>query len=177
MEDGFGNYIYIILMIVVLVISLLGKKRKQKETTLPGEEKKISGPDLFKEFLFGEEQTKIEDQPAMDIEKDEEPVVEIAEEEPFREGVSALKDKVLQTELEPGRLRGSLETLDQIEHLKSEMLADDIEHRPSEEFDNAYEIKVEENEPEELMDEFDLGKAVIYSEILKRREFGHDFLT
>ncbi|GAH22149.1 unnamed protein product, partial [marine sediment metagenome] len=34
---------------------------------------------------------KIEDQPAMDIEKEEAPVVEIAAEEPFREGVSALK--------------------------------------------------------------------------------------
>jgi len=177
MEDGFGNYIYIILMIVVLVVSLLRKNRKQKEETPLGEGKNTSGPDLFKEFLFGEEHTKIEDQPAMDIEKDEEPVVGIAAEEPFREGVSALKDKVQQTELEPGRLRESLETLDQIEHLKSEMLTYDIEHRPSEEFDNAYEIKVEESETEELMDEFDLGKAVIYSEILKRREFGHDFLT
>lgn len=177
MEDGFGNYIYIILMIVVLVVSLLRKKRKQKETTLPGEEKKISGPDLFREFLLGEEQTEIEDQPAMDIEKEEEPVVEIAAEEPFREGVSALKGKVLQTELEPGRLRESMETIDQLERLKSEMLTDDIEHRPSEEFDNAYEIKVEESELEELMDEFDLEKAVIHSEILKRREFGHNFLT
>lgn len=177
MDDGFGNYIYIILMIVVLVVSLLRKKRKQKEETPLGEGENTSSPDLFKEFLFGKEQTEIEDQPAMDIEKEEQPVVEIAEEEPFREGVSALKGKVLQTELEPGRFRESLETLDQIEHLKSEMLTDDIEHRPSEEFDNAYEIKVEESELEELMDEFDLGKAVIYSEILKRREFGHDFLT
>jgi len=177
MDDGFGNYIYIILMIVVLVISFLGKKRKQKEKTPLGEGKNTSGPDLFKEFLFGEEQTKIEDQPAMDIEKEEEPVVEVAPEEPFREGVSALKGQVLQTELEPGRLRESMKTLDRIEHLKSEMLTDDIEHRPSEEFDNAYEIKVEESELEELMDEFDLGKAVIYSEILKRREFGHNFLT
>ena len=177
MEDGFGNYIYIILMIVVLVVSLLRKKRKQKETTLPSEEKKISGPNLFKEFLFGEEQTEIEDQPAMDIEKEEEPVVEIAAEEPFREGVSALNGQVLQTELGPGRLRESMETLDGIEHLKSEMLTDYIEHGPSEEFDDAYTIKVEESELEELMDEFDLGKAVIHSEILKRREFGHDFLT
>lgn len=177
MEDGFGNYIYIILMIVVLVISLLGKKRKQKEETPLGEEENTSGPDLFKKFLLGEEQTKIEDQPVMDIEKEVEPVVEIAAEEPFREGVSALKGKVLQTELEPERLRESMETLDGIEHLKSEMLTDDIEHRPSEEFDNAYKIKVEESELEELMDEFDLGKAVIHSEILKRSEFGHDFLT
>lgn len=177
MDDGFGNYFYIILMIVVLVVSLLRKKRKQKETTLPGEEKKISGPDLFREFLLGEEQTKIEDQPAMDIEKEEEPVVEIAAEKPFQEGVSALKSQVLQTELEPEHLRESMETLDQIEHLKSEMLTDDIEHRPSEKFDNAYKIKVEESELEKFMDEFDLGKAVINSEILKRREFGHDFLT
>ena len=177
MDDGFGNYIYIILMIVVLVVSLLRKKRKQKETTLPGEEKKISGPDLFKEFLLGEEQTEIEDQPAMDIEKEEEPVVEIAAEEPFQEGVSALEGHVMQTALEPEHLRESMETLDQIEHLKSEMLTDDIEHRPSEEFDDAYEIKVEESELEELMDEFDLEKAVIHSEILKRREFGHNFLT
>lgn len=177
MDDGFGNYIYIILMIVVLVVSLLRKKRKQKEETPLGEGENTSGPDLFKEFLFGEEQKKIEDQPAMDLEKEEEPAVEIAAEEPFREGVSALKDKVLQTELEPGRLSESMETHDRIEHLKSEMLTDDIEHRPSEEFDNAYKIKVKESEPEELMDEFDLEKAVIYSEILKRREFGHDFLT
>ncbi len=177
MEDGFGNYIYIILMIVVLVVSLLGKKRKQQKKTPLGEGENTSSPELFKEFLFGEEQTKIEDQPAMDIEKEEEPVVEIAAEEPFREGVSSLKGHTLQTELEPGRLRESMETLDQIEHLQSEMLTDDIEHRPSEEFDNAYKIKVEESELEELMDEFDLGKAVIHSEILKRREFGHDFLT
>jgi len=177
MDDGFGNYIYIILMIVILVVSLLRKKRKQKEETPLGEGENSSSPDLFKESLFGKEQTEIEDQPAIDIEKEEEPVVEIAEEEPFREGVSALNGKVLQTELQPERLRESMETLDQIEHLKSEMLTDDIEQRPSEEFENAYEIKVEESELEELMDEFDLEKAVIHSEILKRREFGHNFLT
>lgn len=177
MDDGFGNYIYIILMIVVLVVSLLRKKRKQKEKTPLGEGENTSGPDLFKEFLFGEEQTKIEDQPAMDIEKEEEPVVEIEAEEPFQEGVSALNGKVLQTELESERLRESMETTNEMKRLKSEMLTDDIEHRPSEEFDNAYEIKVEESELEELMDEFDLEKAVIHSEILKRREFGHDFLT
>ncbi len=177
MDDGFGNYIYIILMIIVLVVSLLRKKRKQEEKTPLGEGENTSGPALFKEFLFGEEQTKIEDQPAMDIEKEDEPVVEIAAKKPFREGVSALNGQVLQTELGPGRLRESMETLDGIEHLKSEMLTDYIEHRPSEEFDDAYTIKVEESELEELMDEFDLGKAVIHSEILKRREFGHDFLT
>jgi len=177
MDNGFGNYIYIILMIVVLVVSLLRKKRKQKDTTLPGEEKKISGTDLFKEFLLGEEQTEIEDQPAMDIEKEEEPVVEIEAEEPFQEGVSALNGKVLQTELESERLRESMETTNEMKRLKSEMLTDDIEHRPSEEFDDPYEIKVEESELEELMDEFDLEKAVIHSEILKRREFGHNFPT
>ncbi len=177
MDDGFGNYIYIILMIVVLVVSLLRKKRKQKDTTLPGKEKKISGPDLFKEFLLGEEQTEIEDQPAMDIEKEEEPVVEIAAEEPFQEGVSALKGKVLQTEIESELLLESMETTNQMKRLKSEMLTDDIEHRPSEEFDDAYEIKVEESELEEIMDEFDLEKAVIHSEILKRKEFGHNFPT
>jgi hypothetical protein len=179
MEDGFGNFIYIILMILALVIGLIGKKRKQKGETPLETGRRTSDSDMFRKFVFGEEETPDVDKQGMSQVIEEEPVIKEEIEKSYQEGVSDLNEVTLQTETEEKHLVESkqteqqeenilerMRTINAINRLESEMLTDDIKLKTAEELAKPYELKIEESELGILMDEFDLEKAVILSEII-----------
>ncbi|UCG27967.1 MAG: hypothetical protein JSV24_01015 [Bacteroidales bacterium] len=158
MEDGYGTIIYIVITIIALIITALGKKKKQTPRAPLREEPEIAVTDPFEAFEFEEK----EQETTIAEEKEE-----IPEEKPvmvnelgmiIEEGVSALKDKKSLSDTE-------------LEEMKKDMLTDDEDRISFVDPTSPYEEKLEESELNEIMKDFDLKKAVIFSEILTRREF------
>lgn len=156
MEDGFGPILYIIITAVALIITALGKRRKQQQRAPMIEQQESAVEDLFQSFEFEEnkQKTTIPDKPEETTEEKQIPVSDLGM--GIEEGVSALQESMLLTEQER-------------EEIKKEMLTDDPEHRTPDDLTAPYLTKTEESELDKIMKDFDLKRAVIYSEILKRK--------
>jgi hypothetical protein len=158
MEDGFGTIIYIILTAVVLIITALGRKKKRTADAPapPVEEKKEFDPfSIFDIETEGSGDELFEETEKVEVtaapETNELGMI-------IEEGVSSFKNGVLTPEAE-------------IESIKQDMVTDDPEHQPPENLSKAYEEHQEESKLEKIMKDFDLGKAVIFSEIINKRKF------
>lgn len=158
MEDGFGTIIYIILIAVGLIVTALGRKKKQKEGAPVQNTGKPTVTDPFSLFDF--ESDKLEEELVGDevITPDIAPPVTNELGMVIEEGVSSFKNGVLTSEKEEELLKKSMET-------------DNPEHQTPEDLSELYGIVQKDSEMEKIMNEFDLRKAVIHSEILKRKEF------
>ena len=158
MEDSIGTIFYIILAVIALVITALNKKRKQKTAQMPTEGKK----DAFDPFQAFEEESSepvVEMPEAMTNFTVETPTVQSELEKIREEGVSAF------------RTDPSLSEQEEIT-MKEDSLTADQNDEQEEDWSQAYEARQEEeSEIEKIMDEFDLRKAVIHSEIINRKEF------
>ncbi|MDX9928371.1 MAG: hypothetical protein RBS37_00785 [Bacteroidales bacterium] len=168
-ERGFGNILFYIIAAIIAIISSVRSKKKQ-QATLPGDGYPGDTADTdFPEEIFGEEQTDTlpgtflpgEGAPPSDYSYETFPeskgVDEGSYEEPLaaqfaREGVSALD---------------AVETARRYEELiRSASTFDSIMDADAEEEQNAG-FYVLDN----LQEEFEPIKAVIYSEILNRKEY------
>ncbi len=157
MDDIFDNLIFIIITIVAFAISALGKKKKKQPQVPPVR-------------AFGEKQ-----------QEEEKRTIFPNLEQLIREEMG-LENKDLYEDYEDDEVNNQEEVVEQpLDSVPPEML-DDVPDTPySIEYDNkdlideesisdsdlTHEEVVAENEDEE----FDLQKAVIYSEILNRKEY------
>lgn len=157
MEDFFDNLIFIIITIVAFAISALGKKKKKQPQVPPVRASAEKQPEEGKRTIF----TNLE--------------------QLLREEIG-LENKDLYEDYEDDEVNKQEEVVEQpLDTVPPEML-DDIPDTPySIEYDNkdlineesisdsdlTHEEVLSENEDEE----FDLEKAVIYSEILNRKEY------
>ncbi len=158
MEDSIGTIFYIILAIVALVITALNKKRKLKATAaaMPEEEKEAFDPFKAFEQDFVEPDDEVTDQAASTTQQAS--TVESKLESFIDEGVSASNKKQSRKESSDYRY-------------DDEDLPDDKEHQAPEDSSILFESQKEESELDKIMEEFDLKRAIIHSEIINRKEF------
>ncbi len=146
MEDGVSSILYIIITAIIILVGVLGKKKKPQQ--IPGDtgNSEPEGMDFFEKLGLrdmGEEQEGF-----IDVEEDEE-ITEIpVDKETHRESVtSVFKDQ----------------------SDKKAEVTEKVFEEETEEVD-AYEISDEyDNDIYEIKDEFDLKKAIVYSEIINRK--------
>jgi len=158
MEDNIGTIFYIVLVVIVLIISTVARNRKKKAAAQMPQKGETEGFDPFQLFEQDSREPDTEMSDQMTITAPETPQVQSELETIIEEGVSAFDE-------------GSPfdEGIDSI--YQEEMITDDQEHQPSEDLTQQYKAGKEESELDKIMDEFDLKKAVILSEILNRKEF------
>lgn len=157
MEDGFGTIIYIIIAAVALIITALGRKKKQgaEAPMRPTGETTVTDP--FSAFDFENEEPETEFTGEI-MESAE--VTHITNElgMTIEEGVTAFSEGAVQTEKDTERLRMEMET-------------GNPEHQPPEELSKLYDSLKGESDLEKIITEFDLKKAIIHSEIINKKEF------
>jgi hypothetical protein len=145
MEDGVSSILYIIITAIIILVGVLGKKKKPQQIPGGSGNGKTGGIDFFEKFGLREQE---EQEGFIDVEEDEE-ITEIpVEKETHRVSVtSAFNDQ----------------------SDKKAEVTEKVFEEETEEVD-AYEISDEiDNELNEIKDEFDLKKAIIYSEIINRK--------
>ena len=157
MDDIFDNLIYIIIMIVVFVISAIGKNKKkqaQRSTVITESDnnKKEDSPFSFNniEKLIKEEMG-IEDQNTFN--------------DPYKNEVIQ-EEKIVE------------EVLDTVPEQKSDSKKDKqygIEYEDTREvfsnFIKSSDLSKKESSEKSILDDFNLQDAVIYSEIINRKEY------
>lgn len=145
--DNFGSFIYIIITIVAFGISALGKRKKQKaKNTLPFKNENPSKPKQ-KPFLSNLEQLLKEEMGITNNDYIAEPIIEQVKEE-----VISVPEKLLDSKEETPF---SIEYED-----TSEIFSHSIE-----------ESDITKAEDELIIKDFNLRDAVIYSEIINRKEY------
>ena len=147
MEDGASSILYIIISVIIILVGILGKKKKPQQTPGGSGNSETGGMDFFKKFGLreqGEEQEGF-----IDVEEDE----EIAE---------------IPVDKETHRLSVTPVFKDQSD--KEAEVTEKVFEEETEEA-NAYSKISDEydNDINEIKDEFDLKKAIIYSEIINRK--------
>jgi hypothetical protein len=157
MEGLFDNLLYIVITIVVLAFSMMNKKKKTEQAQRQTSQKPKTIFDPFEE-IFAEKETVFEE------EYDEEE--EILQSDPeFR---SILNDP--KTTSESGNLAFKPEAKSDFQKIAEEVSAKKTPIQIEEDnmiLDMNYDWDKEEVMPE--ISEFDLKKAVIYSEILNKK--------
>jgi len=159
MEDEVRTIIYILLTAVALIIAALGRKKKKgtQGPDKPAEEKSTTDPFSLFEYDNEQPESEFEEVEAETVEATP-PLTNVLG-MTIEEGVTAFKEGAVQTEHEE-------------ERLKIEMETDNSEHQPEEDLMESYgHQKKEASEIDNLIEEFDLKKAVIYSEIINRKKF------
>ncbi|MCB2194254.1 MAG: hypothetical protein KQH79_00245 [Bacteroidetes bacterium] len=164
MDDIFDSLIYIVITLVAFVISALGKKKKKARPKItpvneePREQKKEKPLFSNLEKLLNEELGFEETHYANEYEEQEQ-VDQPIEEEKYETEQTA-KDEV------------------PIDHVPPEMLDDKEDIPYSIEYDDTSEIfskSIQDAEPEderqEELSDFNLRDAIIYSEIINRKEY------
>ena len=177
MEDSVGTIFYIIIMVIVLAASILKKKKGkvQKPATVSGTSSdephsKPSAGQKIESLLSGflkdqfPETAQKEDFPEIYEEEVKEPVIEkhVKPVEPIQvkheEGQSVFAyDDPTTPKIETGIYKNLETSKYHIDH--------DSVHS------SVYEDSIEENEIGKIVEEFDLKKAIIYSEILNPKYF------
>jgi hypothetical protein len=158
MEDGFGTIIYIIIAAVALIITALGKKKKQGARAPM---RPAGNTTVFDPFS------------AFDIEK-EEPETEFIDEMVDSVEVPPQLTNELDMIIEEGVTaftKGAVLTENETERLRMEMETDNPEHQPPGSLSQPYKSQKGKSDLEKIMTEFDLKKAIIYSEIINRKKF------
>ena len=158
MEDNIGTIFYIVLVVIVLIISTVARKRKKEAAAQMPQKGETDGFDPFQLFEQDSREPDTEMSDQMTITTPETPPVQSELEKIIEEGVSAFDE-------------GSPFDKGIDFRYQEEMITDDQEHQPSEDLPRPYEASKDESELDKIMNEFDLKKAVILSEILNRKEF------
>lgn len=146
MEDGVSSILYIIITAIIILVGVLGKKKKPQQIPGGSGNGETGGMDFFEKLGLrkqGEEQEGF-----IDVEEDEENTEIPVDKETHRLSVTSVfkeqSDK------------------------KAEVTEKAFEEE-TEEVD-AYEIVDEyDHDINEIRDEFDLKKAIVYSEIINRK--------
>lgn len=146
MEDGVSSILYIIITAIIILVGVLGKKKKPQKIPGGSGDGETGGMDFFEKLGLrdmGEEQEGF-----IDVEEDEE-ITEIpVEKETHRVSVTSAFNNQSDKKAE---------------------VTEKVFEEETEEVD-AYEISDEiDKELNEIKDEFDLKKAIIYSEIINRK--------
>ena len=147
MEDGVSSILYIIITAIIILVGVLGKKKKPQQSPGGPGNGETGGMDFFEKLGLreqGEEQEGF-----VDVEEDE----EITE---------------MPVDKETQRLSVTPAFNDQSD--KEDEVKEKVFEEESEEV-NAYSEIVDEydNDINEIKDEFDLKKAIIYSEIINKK--------
>lgn len=159
MDDIFGNWVYIILLIASFVISALGKKKKKRPNPM------ISKPSV--------EPERVEERPTSSLNFEELIKEQLGIQNEY-------ENDFYETETEPKIDTTISQVKEKPLDRVPEYMLDDKEDIPfSIEYDNTeseieQEIEHEEKEESEeksILEGFDLQDAVIYSEILNRKEY------
>lgn len=159
MEDSIGTIFYIVLAVIALIITVLNKKRKQKATTLVTTEGNKEDFDPFQAFEEDSTEGEVEMPDEMTGTELETPTVQSVLERIMGEDASAFGS-------DP-----SMKKQEEMD-LKQDLITVDLGKQQEKEWAQAYEARQEaESEIGKIMDEFDLRKAVIHSEIINRKEF------
>jgi hypothetical protein len=184
MKIDFDTLIYIIIMIVFIVLGALGKKKKPVQQSVPieeeGEEEEYTSPEdviaeKLKAFIGDYDKRESSYETDRSIQEESEPEVirdEFSSEkdhgsvETYKSYKESSLDKMQKTH--DGIQEGIPVFSDHLYDDKSTTLADgDLtmsENQPS--FDDAYDIAFSD-----VYDDFDLTKAIIFSDILNRKHF------
>jgi len=146
MENGTSSILYIIISVIIILVGILGKKKKQQQIPGGSGNSETGGMNFFKKFGLreqGEEQERF-----IDVEEDQE-ITEIP------------------VDKEIHRVSVTPAFIDQSD--KKAEVAEKIFEEKTEEVD-LYAISDEhDDELNEIKDEFDLKKAIIYSEIINKK--------
>lgn len=155
MDDSFGNYIYILLMVAAFVISALGKKKKRTTRPIIPNNENINSSEE-KPFLSNLERLLNEKMGVADQKfQDEYADGQVIYEEPKTEKKQDILDTVPE------------EMLDDKEDVPYSIEYEDTSKIFSESIKES-EIKSEE---EPVLEDFNLRDAIIYSEIINRKEY------
>ena len=146
MEDGASSILYIIISVIIILVGILGKKKKPQQTPGGSGNSETGGMDFFKKFGLreqGEEQDEF-----IDVEEDEEiaeiPVDKKTHGFPVTPTFSDQSEKPAET--------------------KEKVFEEESEENNTYEISDEYDYDINE-----IKDEFDLKKAIIYSEIINRK--------
>ncbi len=146
MEDGVSSILYIIITAIIILVGVLGKKKKPQQIPGGSGNGKTGGMDFFEKFGLREQE---EQEGFIDVEEDEEMTEIPVDKETQRLSVTSVFKE------------------------QSDKTAEVTEKAFEEETEevNAYsEISDEyDNDMNEIKDEFDLKKAIVYSEIINRK--------
>jgi len=147
MEDGVSSILYIIITAIIILVGVLGKKKKPKQSPGGPGNGETGGMDFFEKLGLreqGEEQEGF-----VDVEEDE----EITE---------------MPVDKETQRLSVTPAFNDQSD--KEDEVKEKVFEEESEEVNAYSEIADEyDNDINEIKDEFDLKKAIVYSEIINKK--------
>ena len=146
MEDGVSSILYIIITAIIILVGVLGKKKKPQQIPGGSGNGEPGGMDFFEKLGLREQE---EQEGFIDVEEDEEMTEIPVDKETQRLSVTSVFKE------------------------QSDKKAEVTEKAFEEETEevNAYsEISdVYDNDINEIKDEFDLKKAIIYSEIINRK--------
>ena len=147
MEDGVSAILYIIISAIIILVGVLGKKKKPQQIPGGSGNGEPEGMDFFEKLGL------------KDIDEGKEEYIDVEEE------VEETK-KADDSELHEISITPAFE--DQSD--KKVVVTEKIFEEETEE-ENAYSILSDEvdNDINEIKDEFDLKKAIIYSEIINRK--------
>ena len=146
MEDGVSSILYIIITAIIILVGILGKKKKPQQIPGGSGNGKPGGMDFFEKLGLREQE---EQEGFIDVEEDEEMTEIPVDKETQRLSVTSVFK----------------EQSDKKAEVKEKAFEEETEEV------NAYsEISDEyDNDINEIKDEFDLKKAIIYSEIINRK--------
>ena len=146
MEDGVSSILYIIITAIIILVGVLGKKKKPQQIPGGSGNGETGGMDFFEKLGLREQE---EQEGFIDVEEDEEMTEIPVDKETQRLSVTSVFKE------------------------QSDKKAEVTEKAFEEETEevNAYsEISDEyDNDINEIKDKFDLKKAIIYSEIINRK--------
>ncbi len=146
MEDGVSSILYIIITAIIILVGVLGKKKKPQQIPGGSGNGEPGGMDFFEKLGLREQE---EQKGFIDVEEDEEMTEIPVDKETQRLSVTSVFKE------------------------QSEKKAEVTEKAFEEETEevNAYSEISDENDNDinEIKDEFDLKKAIVYSEIINRK--------
>ena len=144
MEDGSSSILYIIISVIIILVGILGKRKKSQQIPGSSGSGETGGMDFFEKI--GLKDTDESKEEFFDIEEEE--IKETGDREQH------------ETSITP--------TFEDQSDMKAEVTEKVFEDKTEEV--NAYEISDEfDYELEEIKDEFDLKKAIVYSEIINKK--------
>ena len=170
MDFDIGNILYLVVTLVVVIVGLLGRKRKTARKPAPGGEKEGQAKPSFMENLekvltMGQEVPAVTEIPENEPDILPEEVVTEAEAEPVKgEPVSSGAGMTSALMEEYSRVRGGIaEPAGELIQTETDIITEPIEV-----------IRLDEEEGTdyfEIVKDFDAGTAVVYSAIINRVDY------
>lgn len=157
MDDSFGNLVYIVIALVAFAISALGKKKKKQEQKANVNIESAVNDNESSAFSFNNIEKLIREEIGI---KDQNSFNDPFESELIQEKTS--DEEILDTVPEE-LLDNKTQAPYSIEYADTKEVFSD--------FTEKSDLSKEEFDEEVILDDFDLQKAVIYSEIINRKEY------